>query len=474
MRTRKVSNIKTKGSHISQHEAKMLPFKEHEDYFEALVENDVTTLQAIFSAAHLEERKVLLDGIFQFQSDSSTVKAIEERMTRPLLVTALMGSEDALKFLLSEGADIFQENVFGENIIHSLVAGSSLELTPEKLSLRFYETFIKCIGTRDAQKLLMHENVDGLRPLEMTANLACLLLFKAILLTPQVYVKKSSKRGIFAERWIDVTEYESHEPGNRRYKAPLKMFAHLDKNVALSGSHGDILKCDLFNLWLKQKTNYLFFPCLLMFIPLVTTAPLFLVQVTFPFRRNLNNIPDGSANKSVEQCHKDHLYFSVSHLFGHFVTVFVTISSVMSILILPTLLLRINSKCGSVCQRNLQAKKVLVVFAGFFQMFHIFCCCLYLAVEILFIIDDSRVDSLLNFLIVGATSATAWSFMYVLQFSSFIGYFSIAVQKMIWVLAKFCVLFVIIFVPFAHVFYRLLQDRNGCANASFSPTLGEH
>ena len=60
-----------------------------------------------------------------------------------------------------------------------------------------------------------------------------------------------------------------------------------------------------------------------------------------------------------------------------------------------------------------------------------------------------------------------------MQISSIFGHFAIAFNRMMIVLCQFCVLFVIMFLPFVHIFFRLLRGSSGCPNQNFSSSIME-
>ncbi len=62
-----------------------------------------------------------------------------------------------------------------------------------------------------------------------TKILGCITLYESIHLSPNVYVTKTIEKGSFNEEWIDITEYESYEAGNRRNWGPVGIFSFLDK-----------------------------------------------------------------------------------------------------------------------------------------------------------------------------------------------------------------------------------------------------
>ena len=146
-------------------------------------------------------------------------------------------SEAILNNLLKEGADLYQVNVSNGNILHSLVAGSSFDDVLEERSVFVYKKLVSLLDENELNKLLMHENSDGLRPLEQAVNLGTLVLYEAMQLTPGVYVTKTIEKGVFKEEWIDITEYETYDPGHRRAKSPpfLMAFSGQERSVQPEG-----------------------------------------------------------------------------------------------------------------------------------------------------------------------------------------------------------------------------------------------
>ena len=209
-----------------------LLYKAHSDYYDALVTNDTELVNQKLTRASSTQREAMLNGSFDFGHDETFIpRNFLNKVSRPLLVAATLGSVDVVELLLNEGSDLFQETVCGGNIVHCIVNGCAIGMTSEKDAASFYRKLGTMVNEVQLKKLLMHEDKDGLRPLESAAHLGCLLLYENIHLTPSVYVTKTILVGVFKEEWIDVTEYETYDPGHRRYKSPMLIFGYLDKRM---------------------------------------------------------------------------------------------------------------------------------------------------------------------------------------------------------------------------------------------------
>ena len=210
---------------------KLLPYDQYKPYFVALRENDVRKLYQMLSKANPVEKDAMLNGVFDFGRDSFISPLTLARLSKPLFIATVFASIDAMELLLNEGADIFQENITNGNILHSLVAGSSIDEgdTLQDRAVLIYKKLVSILDPSQMRKLLMHENSHGLRPMELAVNLGCLCLYECMQLTPGVYVTKTLDKGVLKEEWIDVTEYETYEPGHRRVKSPIFLFSFLDK-----------------------------------------------------------------------------------------------------------------------------------------------------------------------------------------------------------------------------------------------------
>ncbi len=89
-------------------------------------------------------------------------------------------------------------------------------------------------------------------------------------------------------------------------------------------------------------------------------------------------------------------------------------------------------------------------------------------------VDHPSVQNISHFIVIISCVTTVWNVLYFLQISSILGHFTIAMQRMVWVLLKFLILFIIMLLPCVFCWYRLLKGSNGCPSKKFSPNVVEH
>ena len=459
-----------RNSRVTDFHTKVLPYEAHERFYKALLHNDTNQLLGVLSQASAPEKSSLINGEFCVEGKLNFSSPILKRMTRPLLVAAMVGSVEVVELLVKHGANVFQENAFHENIFHSVVAASSLEVIFEKRAVSVFKRITETFHKGETYKLLLAENNNGLRPLEMAANLGCVLLYETIQMTPGVYLTKAINVGLLREDWIDITEYQSCKSGNRRTKAPLAMFCHLDKKIALQKKHGSISECDIVTIWIERKIRSLQHLIWATGSFLTLAVEYFMAILTKRTRRgqhfSQSNLTDG--------CRGESFYFPISDKVYKVLIYLFLIYPVYHLIFTPKpyCLFLINFK--NIYNKTLTRTKELFVQNIFHSVFHYLQCVSWLMVGILFLLDVPETDTTLNILLSYNCTVYSWSVLYMLQISLRIGHFTTALQRMVFVLLQFCIIFAIIFVPFVHLFYRLLQGQDGCSNPHFSPSIFEN
>ena len=459
---------------VSALESQVLMQEEWDDYFETLKQNNRDKLEEIFLDASKKERSVMLNGWFSYQDKIPSKSAVLGRMSRPLLVAVMIGAKEAAEFLIKNGADVSQENSFQENLFHSLVAASSFEIITESKAASLYKWFQTVMEKTLLCDLLMHENADGLRPMEMAANLGCLLLYEEIQLTPGVYVLKSRKVGIYTEQWIDITDYESSKKGHRGTKSPPSLLALLDKNVANNKKHGNILECDIVLLWMRRKMKALSRSFVVTGILFTLFHVLYFIYITNPHNRKQEtgkmSFTNSSQNNDMENCEHQPLYFQVGDTFYTFLTVFILAHSTLHVAFgsLGMASFMVNSWFY---RNNLLGRKQLFVSFDIYLLYVSTNASFIIVVVLTYLMEHHVI---LNVLVFCTSIGSVWIGLYLLQISSAIGHFAITLNRMIVILFQFIVLFVLMFLPFVHIFYRLLAQSTNCATQKFSPSVLEH
>ncbi len=448
-----------------------LPYKAFEHYYEALVHNDSAKVEFLLKQVSNIQKNCMVNGQFVYESgeDNTLTKALSPRMSRPLHVASMVGSADAVEVLIKHGADVLQKNQYKENIIHSIVAGCSLDLISNKTAVKAYHKLLSHLDRATIKELLMHENLKGFRPLEMAANLGCVLLYEAIQLTPDIYVTKINKRGLIVGQWIDITEYESYEPGSRRAKGPLALFAHSDKEDILSKKHGDIVKCELVMMWLDMKLKSL----TPLFVSIGTMHVVFVGSyfLLLTGKHSRCEVLGHNTTENLLCSQSQSLYLNLPSQLELFLTVLSVLFCLSQILFVPFSAKYFFSD-RPLYSQNLTRKKTFIADASFFLIIHLISFSCFCVVLILNAVN--RCENLLNFLNIFICAVSGWSVLHLLQISKAIGHFTIAIERMATVLLQFCIVFTVVFLPFVHAFHRIMVTIKSCGNQEYCPGVVEH
>ena len=463
----------------SQLKEKSLPYDQYKTYFVALRDNDVEKVSSMFSKASPVNRNAMLNGAFDFGTDSFIPTSTLSRLSRPLFIATFFASMEVVELMLKEGADLFQENVTKGNILHSLVVGGSFDTVLQDRAVLVYRKLVTILDKPQMTKLLMHENKDGVRPLELAVHLGCLCLYECMQLTPGVYVTKTLEKGVFKEEWIDITEYETYEPGNRRTKSPTFIFAFLDKKLLSSPKDKAILESDLVSLWMDKKMKCNKFVMAFWAFCRILYATLFYVYITkdqSPRGNNDEPSTNGSHNASPSfptqnrDCANEYMYFKTIPIVSQVMVTYLIVHSVISVMTSGMAYRYFRKDHVHFFQMNLKGKKDSIMDYSFYVVNHVLTNLMYVLGGILALFNLQEIHTLVNILVILTCITSVWSVLYFVQMLPSIGHFAITIQRMVWVLLQFIVVFALAFLPFPHAFYRLLQSKDGCADPNFSPS----
>ena len=244
-----------------------MPESEYSDWFNAIINNDAEHVEKSLKNAADAEKLKLLNGRFMFNDkDSSDSKdmhvGMSFRLSRPLHVAIAYTSYDVIATFLKYNVDYGVTDYHGNNVLHTLAHLSQIKPDAEQDMRDLYQKILQVIPTSDMKDMLFQENEERLRPVELACHLGVLGLFQDIFQTKGVYVIKEKRLGIFTEQYIDITDYETMDPGNRREKSPLVFLSLLDKSC-LSFKDKPLSPSKLFCVeymvsWIqgKLKSNY--------------------------------------------------------------------------------------------------------------------------------------------------------------------------------------------------------------------------
>ena len=259
----------------------------YSDWYEA-IKSDSTEF-IFLSVINLSEteRYKYLNGYFVFDDDGAQKVASNHfghntmvQCQRPMTMAFVFGSRRTLAAMLEYGADPLVTESNGDTILHSVTSVASSYPDTEADLSEMYTYFMSLLTLKQQKELLYKENALGLRPLEDAAQKGCVLLLKSIFKTPGVYLIKETTSGILLSQWYDVTDYESLSSSSRRGKSPLGFLAFMTEKTLEKDGVYDLLYWKPFEHWFRIKlfsnvpwlccwAIYRFLVCLLMMMVIV-------------------------------------------------------------------------------------------------------------------------------------------------------------------------------------------------------------
>ena len=156
------------------------------------------------------------------------------------------------------GVAIWEVNSHANTFLHSIIAWASTDT--DELESTFISTimFVKILATKNEyRQVLLLENGDGLRPLELASHLGTYTLFQFLFESNELYVSKIREFSLFSALYFDITDYII---GSRIQKSPSYTAVFLDKTKINHKSLHDIFFNDPMKSWFAA-VNYSNRPC---------------------------------------------------------------------------------------------------------------------------------------------------------------------------------------------------------------------
>ena len=159
----------------------------------------------------------------------------------------MFNAKNVLKVMLELGVSATQTNSHDNTFLHCMIAYASME--SEDHEKQYTETISwiqSLISWDDFRVVILTENSDGLRPLELAAHLGTFILFTYLLQTKGIYLSKTVDLNLYTVQYYDITDYVT---GNRFYTSPIYTIMNLDYSKLDQKSTKDIFKNDPMATW---------------------------------------------------------------------------------------------------------------------------------------------------------------------------------------------------------------------------------
>ena len=184
-------------------------------------------------------------------------------------LVAYCAANNLIQFFLLHKADISVQDTSGDNFVHLLIQMSIRNRERANDFERTFETLVRLAPPETMKWLLLQENMQGIRPLEMASKYESWKMFLAIFSVKGTYILSSNDYVSSVLVKYAITEYKAHP---RIFKSPIYYFMNMSKQSAeFVTEHKSVLS--LFRLWtdfeLKLNRVFLFSNILLQFLLLL-------------------------------------------------------------------------------------------------------------------------------------------------------------------------------------------------------------
>ena len=440
-----VSSSETIGQENTQH---------HRDWIRAITYDDDYMVREIIEQTPVESRYSNLLNVHlqlhprdtEYHGPVRNISTTIYSPETPWCLAAMMNSRKVMKVLAEYRANCLQVTPNGNNMLHVLVAfvstGGDLQ---EELALTTVAYIKDLIGDDDYAKLLLVENGNGLRPLELACHLGTLGLFMYFFTTPEVYITREEDHILYKRQFFDVTEYIS---GPRYIKSPIYAMAYMDENKFTSKHAKDAYLSEPMRSWsniiLRVNLPYI----AVWFVVRVLYITLFLVCDL--------NIKDISAR--YDNCTNKVELSTDANLVIYLVVL------VLSILMITANVFDFVSWIfchPSWLYRHVYGRKPISSHRMFYRLLHFFSVMVVTVATTIALINyytNSNTEHAVEIGVLAGVYGFVWSLLYFMQLMPMFGYYVMAVQRILKDFVNFSFLLSVFFMTYAIGFYKLLRN----------------
>ncbi len=522
---------------LNQHIEEELCIGEDEIEAKVLTDKEMTNIDKL--RARIDQMKILLWQLLQiikkalhisFTFISSSInniigsadETVLTNKSRPIFQAVIFGSFKCLRVFLKHGANIYQVDKNKNNIIHYLIIVSYGDGTFEKFAVKFYKQLLKELPGSEIKSLLMMENKEGLRPIELAVHAGCLQIFNCIINTPDVYLAKRVRKGLRETSWYDVTSYESMGCCQRRDVSPIVLLSYADRRILKLPESVKVLQNSMLKEWasVKFKCNIFFimvwfllrfFFIMAYYVFITLDIETYMDKIRFAFMQSVMILTNNNNGTLVENATivNQTKFDSISD------TIFDTVEDAIENKIINDTYctaknwyhLEVGSDSSYIdIMQATQCLFYIILFAAFSILFDIFdaisgifigrkrrwkkfqgkkkdlivASTFYRLVQFIFtfsaalIVTQSVMSriytyinnnlnlAISNFVLIITSFLSVWSMMYFIQLLPSLGHFVNSIQRMFGIMINFCIVFLLMIYPFPHVFMVLLRGNDYC------------
>ena len=477
-----------------------MPEEQFQFWYNAIIHDDAVFMKELLHHCNGPERQLLVNGRFVYNRDDSfvwkheTLKEPTCAFGLPLALAVCFRSEKALHVLMSMGCDVTETDTGGNNILHAIILTSALndreDFVPD------FSKLMSRLSIDEKRMLLMMENEEKLRPLELAAQMQEFELQMAILKTRDVYSFFRGNYGMYEQVMYDITDYE-YVGENRSNRSPLLFLTHLREDTMKQTKTSETILSPVMTEWYMFKNNsnksiLIFWAVLRFLYHSYVTFSADYVSRGFNYRKhfhevyplyinNMNktdNCDQLASSLNMTNCKYD-IFLLVCNAVSEYDFILYTLMAISLLLFFVDLTVRMiefvyrkYAKGGEIIERIKGGPLVGNTFFGNVQTLFVFftlasAAFLYLSAYSVnpFLINLYFVAGTVSFIV--STLLNTWSYLYFMQFMPVIGHFVITIQRILGDTFNFFMVFMLFLLAFAGTFSNVLYVNGFCTNTGF-------
>ena len=360
-------------------------------------------------------------------------------------LAATCDSRKVMRVLLDYGTNVMQVTSTNNNVLHALSALASTGTEEEEEGVIATVSYIRTILEPGVyQKLLLAENGDGLRPLELASHLGAFSLFMFFFNTPGIYITKEEDCVLYKLQYFDITEYTT---GSRYFQCPLYAMTYIEESRISRTSVKEVYLNDPINSWIKAvyAVNTPF---------IVVWALLRAAYIYLFLQCDLKIVPLCTGNST---CAHTNVHSVETNLILYWLVFG------MSVLMIA---IDLNEFIGHMICRPRWLKRVVYgskkvgMRRNFYRITHfgaVLIVAIITAVTLISYTINGQFGHIGQYGVIAAVYGFVWSALYFVQLLPMIGHYVMAVHGMLKDFANFSLLLIIFFVTYSFGFYKLMH-----------------
>ena len=229
--------------------------QKYNEWYEIIKENNRPETEKMFRDLSLNEVRTYTDQEFNFGDNAlnSSWKEWLYKPTKALFLAAIFNSYDILEFFFQIQVDFKQKDKSGDNIVHSLIFMCYNDREQKHQCISAYEYLVEMLPSETTKEILLMENREGFRPLELAISLSCVEFFSVIFETKPLYKAVVHESGVQEFSWYDITEYETVGPEARSEYSPMRFITELEEHIFEDPDAEKVLDSPVIKQWFDKK-----------------------------------------------------------------------------------------------------------------------------------------------------------------------------------------------------------------------------